>query len=156
MNNVSYKQDYLRHYNLEDTRLMTQPLDYLIDMFFNCKIDMLQFMSISACASTIQYALAYGDFKLDQDQAPKDDYASFVLAQNCRNIKIQNYLEQDKKEIETQAAISKNQIVRSTENYFYQQDATYARHDSQAKFLQYWTESTTTEVILQITSNRTT
>ncbi|KAA6401967.1 MAG: hypothetical protein EZS28_002511 [Streblomastix strix] len=51
--------DYLRHYNFEDTRLMIEPLDYLIDMFFNYKIDMLQFMLMSACANAIKYALAY-------------------------------------------------------------------------------------------------
>ncbi|KAA6378776.1 MAG: hypothetical protein EZS28_025697 [Streblomastix strix] len=89
--------DYLRHYNLEDTRLMIEPFDYLIDMFFNYKIDMLQFMSMSACASAIKYALTYWDFKLDQDYTPKDDYASFILTQNYWNIKVQNYLEQDKK-----------------------------------------------------------
>ncbi|KAA6367322.1 MAG: hypothetical protein EZS28_037151, partial [Streblomastix strix] len=89
--------DYLRHYNLQDTRLMIEPLDYLTDMFFNYKIDMLQFMSMSACANTIKYALAYWDFKLDQDYTPKDDYAPFILTQNYWNIKVQNNLEQDKR-----------------------------------------------------------
>ncbi|KAA6365101.1 MAG: hypothetical protein EZS28_039372 [Streblomastix strix] len=89
---------------------------------------------MSACANAIKYALAYIDFKLDQDYTPKDDYASFI-----------------REEIEIQATTSKNQIVRSTENYFYRQDATYARHDSQAKILQHQIESTTTEAILQIT-----
>ncbi|KAA6374819.1 MAG: hypothetical protein EZS28_029654 [Streblomastix strix] len=93
----SNRWDYLRHYNLQDTRLMIEPLDYLIDMFFNYKIDMLQFMSMSACANAIKYALAYWDFKLDQDYMPKDDYAPFILTQNFQNIKVQNYLEQDKK-----------------------------------------------------------
>ncbi|KAA6395560.1 MAG: hypothetical protein EZS28_008912 [Streblomastix strix] len=129
----SNRWDYLRHYNFQDTRLMIEPLDYLIDMFFNYKIDMLQFMSMSACANAIKYALAYWDFKLDQDYTPKDDYALFILTQNYWNIKVQNYLEQDKKEIETQATISNNQIVHSTENYSYRQDATYERHDSQVK-----------------------
>ncbi|KAA6365029.1 MAG: hypothetical protein EZS28_039444 [Streblomastix strix] len=89
--------DYLRYYNLQDTRLMIEPLDYLIDMFFNYKIDMLQFMSMSASANAIKYALAYWDFKLDQDYTPKDDYAPFILTQNYWNIKVQNYLEQDKR-----------------------------------------------------------
>ncbi|KAA6369370.1 MAG: hypothetical protein EZS28_035103, partial [Streblomastix strix] len=93
----SSKWDQLRHYNLQDTRLMIEPLDYLIDMFFNYKIDMLQFMSMSACANAIKYALAYWDFKLDQDYTPKDDYAPFILTQNYQNIKVQNYLEQDKR-----------------------------------------------------------
>ncbi|KAA6397549.1 MAG: hypothetical protein EZS28_006918, partial [Streblomastix strix] len=94
---VSNKWDYLRHYNLEDTRLMIEPLDYLIDKFFNYKMDMLQFMSMSACTNVIKYAFAYWDFKLDQDYTPKDDYASFILTQNYWNIKVQNYLEQDKR-----------------------------------------------------------
>ncbi|KAA6382448.1 MAG: hypothetical protein EZS28_022024, partial [Streblomastix strix] len=68
--------DYLRHYKFQDTRLMIEPLDYLIEMFFNYKIDMLQFMSMSACANVIKYTLAYWDFKLDQDFTPKDDYDS--------------------------------------------------------------------------------
>ncbi|KAA6379896.1 MAG: hypothetical protein EZS28_024579 [Streblomastix strix] len=52
---------------------------------------------MSACANAIKYALAYWDFKLDQDYTPKDDYATFILTQNYWNIKVQNYLEQDKK-----------------------------------------------------------
>ncbi|KAA6368552.1 MAG: hypothetical protein EZS28_035921 [Streblomastix strix] len=52
---------------------------------------------MSACANAIKYALAYWDFKLDQDYTPKDDYASFVLTQNYWNIKVQNYLDQDKR-----------------------------------------------------------
>ncbi|KAA6391872.1 MAG: hypothetical protein EZS28_012598, partial [Streblomastix strix] len=66
---------------------MIEPLDYLIDMFFYYKIDMLQFMSMSACANAIKYALACWDFKLEQDYTPKDDYAPFVLTQNYWNIK---------------------------------------------------------------------
>ncbi|KAA6354059.1 MAG: hypothetical protein EZS28_050414, partial [Streblomastix strix] len=54
---------------------------------------------MSACANAIKYALVYWDFKLDQDYTPKDDYASFILTQNYQNIKVQNYLEQDKRRI---------------------------------------------------------
>ncbi|KAA6373484.1 MAG: hypothetical protein EZS28_030989 [Streblomastix strix] len=106
---------------------------------------------MSACANAIKYALAYWDFKLDQDQTPKDDYAPFILTQNYWNIKVQNYLEQDNKELETQTTTSKNLIVHSIENYSYRQDATYARHDSQARIHQYQIESTTIGAILQIT-----
>ncbi|KAA6360980.1 MAG: hypothetical protein EZS28_043494 [Streblomastix strix] len=53
---------------------------------------------MSACVNAIKYALAYWDFKLDQDQTPKDDYAP--------------------EEIEIQATTSRNQIVRSTEKIF--------------------------------------
>ncbi|KAA6385457.1 MAG: hypothetical protein EZS28_019016 [Streblomastix strix] len=87
----------LLHFQIPYTRPMIEPLDYLIDMFFNYKIDMLQFMSMSACANAIKYVLAYWNFKLDQDYTPKDDYASFNLKQNYWNIKVQNYLEQDKR-----------------------------------------------------------
>ncbi|KAA6401549.1 MAG: hypothetical protein EZS28_002930 [Streblomastix strix] len=52
---------------------------------------------MSACSNAIKYALACWDFKLDQDYTPKDDYASFFLSQNYWNIKVQNYLEQDKR-----------------------------------------------------------
>ncbi|KAA6389833.1 MAG: hypothetical protein EZS28_014641 [Streblomastix strix] len=52
---------------------------------------------MSTCSNAIKYALAYSDFKLDYDYTPKVDYASFVLTQNYWNIKVQNYLEQDKK-----------------------------------------------------------
>ncbi|KAA6400699.1 MAG: hypothetical protein EZS28_003770 [Streblomastix strix] len=76
---------------------MIQLLDYLIDMFFNYKFDMMQFISMLACANAIKYALAQSNFKLDQDYTPKDSYASFLLTQNYWNIKVQNYLEQDKK-----------------------------------------------------------
>ncbi|KAA6373762.1 MAG: hypothetical protein EZS28_030711, partial [Streblomastix strix] len=34
------------------------------------------FINYFACVYTIKYALAYSDFKLDQNYTPKDDYAS--------------------------------------------------------------------------------
>ncbi|KAA6363871.1 MAG: hypothetical protein EZS28_040602 [Streblomastix strix] len=56
-----------------------------------------------------------------------------------------------KKGLETQVTTSRNQIVRSLENYFYRKDATYAMRDSQAKFLQHQIELTTAGDIPQIT-----
>ncbi|KAA6399954.1 MAG: hypothetical protein EZS28_004519 [Streblomastix strix] len=86
---------------------------------------------MSACANAIIYALGYSNFKFDQDYKPIDHYI--------------------REEIETPATILKNPIARFIENYFYRQDAVSVRNDSQAKFLQYQIETTTTGAILPIT-----
>ncbi|KAA6362488.1 MAG: hypothetical protein EZS28_041985, partial [Streblomastix strix] len=92
---------------------------------------------MSACANAIKYALAYWDFKLDQDYTPKDDYASFISNKIIGTQKFNIIWIKIREKIETQATTSKNQIVRSTEKYSYRQDAIYARHDSQARIHQH-------------------
>ncbi|KAA6396528.1 MAG: hypothetical protein EZS28_007942 [Streblomastix strix] len=144
-------QDYLRHYNLEDTRLMIQPLDYLIDMFFNYKIDMLQFKSMSEGANAIKMLLLIAISNWIKITCQKMIMLYLCLHLVIRTLKFKIIWKKIKKEIETQATISRNQIMRSTENYFYPQDAIYLKHDSQAKFLKHQIESTTTGAIQQIT-----
>jgi hypothetical protein len=58
---------------------MIKPLDYLINICFKYKIDMLSLMSMSSCSNAIKHAFLYKDFNLHEDYTPKDNYAPFIL-----------------------------------------------------------------------------
>jgi hypothetical protein len=46
---------------------MIEPIDYLIDLYFEHKIDMLSNMSMPSNANAIKYAEAYDDFDPNND-----------------------------------------------------------------------------------------
>ncbi|KAA6370343.1 MAG: hypothetical protein EZS28_034130 [Streblomastix strix] len=48
--------DYLKHYNILDTRVLTEPIDYLIELMFKYKVDMLANISMSQCSNAIKYS----------------------------------------------------------------------------------------------------
>ncbi|KAA6353952.1 MAG: hypothetical protein EZS28_050521, partial [Streblomastix strix] len=54
--NYATRWDYLQHYNELDTQIMIQPLDNLINWFYQYNVDMLSFMSLAANANAIKYA----------------------------------------------------------------------------------------------------
>ncbi|KAA6391819.1 MAG: hypothetical protein EZS28_012649 [Streblomastix strix] len=63
--NYATRWDYLQHYNELDTQIMIQPLDNLINWFYQYNVDMFSFMSHAANANAIKYAIAYKDFDLN-------------------------------------------------------------------------------------------
>ncbi|KAA6325374.1 MAG: hypothetical protein EZS28_054075, partial [Streblomastix strix] len=54
--NYATRWDYLQHFNELDTQIMIQPLDNLINWFYQYNVDMLSFMSLAANANAIKYA----------------------------------------------------------------------------------------------------
>ncbi|KAA6402158.1 MAG: hypothetical protein EZS28_002320 [Streblomastix strix] len=106
---------------------------------------------MSACANAIKYALTCSYVKLDQGKVPKDDFASFILLQNYWNIKIKNYLEQDKIRNRDTSNNIKESDCAFYRKLFLSTGCEIYKHDSQSKFCQHQTELTTTGVILQIT-----
>ncbi|KAA6363177.1 MAG: hypothetical protein EZS28_041296 [Streblomastix strix] len=57
--------DYLQYYNEQDTKIMIEPIDALIQMYMKFDIDMFSFMSMAACANATKYALAYKEFNVN-------------------------------------------------------------------------------------------
>ncbi|KAA6398613.1 MAG: hypothetical protein EZS28_005858 [Streblomastix strix] len=49
--------DYLKHYNILDTRVLIEPIDYLIELMFKYNVDMLANISMSQCCNAIKYSM---------------------------------------------------------------------------------------------------
>jgi hypothetical protein len=75
---------------------MTPIVDGLIGLFWENKIDMLHNLSLSSCASQAKYALAYKDFRIDEDYNPPAQRV-FKLTEKSRLNKVENYRQQDEK-----------------------------------------------------------
>ncbi|KAA6359944.1 MAG: hypothetical protein EZS28_044529, partial [Streblomastix strix] len=95
--NYATRQDYLQHYNELDTQIMIQPLDNLINWFYQFNVDMLSFMSLAANANAIKYAIAYKDFHLNVNYPQQSKKSTpFILSQSNWNLKVIGYNIQDK------------------------------------------------------------
>ena len=86
--------DYLEYYNILDTETMIEPISNLIKKNEELKVDMLQNLSYSSCASAEKYAFAYDKFDI------KNDYSSirkttFKLNVSYWKTKVDNYKKQD-------------------------------------------------------------
>ncbi|KAA6364005.1 MAG: hypothetical protein EZS28_040468, partial [Streblomastix strix] len=90
--NYATRWDYLQHYNELDTQIMIQPLDNLINWFYQYNVDMLSFMSLAANANAIKYSIAYKDFNLNVN-CPQQQGKSkpFILSQSYWNSKVVGY-----------------------------------------------------------------
>ncbi|KAA6385124.1 MAG: hypothetical protein EZS28_019350 [Streblomastix strix] len=86
---------------------MIQPLDNLINWFYQYNVDMLSFMSLAANTNAIKYAIAYKDFDINTNYPQQQgiigdsrlkEYKSkpFILFQSYWNSKVIGYGIQDK------------------------------------------------------------
>ncbi|KAA6393776.1 MAG: hypothetical protein EZS28_010695 [Streblomastix strix] len=89
--------DYLRYYNIQDTRIMIEPIDNLIKMMFKYKIDMLAMFIMSQCANAIKYSSAYDDFTMNGDYNIEDTDKSINITMPYWTSKVESYIEQDQK-----------------------------------------------------------
>ena len=103
--NFSSRWDYLKHYNILDVKAMISPLDNLINLFWEHKIDMLKNLSLSANASAIKYAKCYDDFDINGDYSIHESETKFTPTREWFNKKCQQYKDQD---IKANRDISKN------------------------------------------------
>ncbi|KAA6359863.1 MAG: hypothetical protein EZS28_044610, partial [Streblomastix strix] len=95
--NYTTRWDYLQHYNELDTQIMIQPLDNLINWFYQYNVDMLSFMSLAANANAIKYAIVYKDFDLNTNYPQSQSKSKpFILSQSYWNYKVEGYNIQDK------------------------------------------------------------
>ncbi|KAA6371981.1 MAG: hypothetical protein EZS28_032492, partial [Streblomastix strix] len=95
--NYATRWDYLQHYNELDSQILIQPLDNLINWFYQYNLDMFSFMSLAAIANAIKYAIAYKDFDLNVNYPQQTSKSKpFILYQNYWNSKVIGYNIQDK------------------------------------------------------------
>jgi hypothetical protein len=95
--------DYLRFYNIRDVESMISPIDNIIEMNFQYKVDTLANLSLSANASSIKYALAYKDFDINGDYTQDDSEWTYELIFERFTKKWDSYRAQDKKSKRTMA-----------------------------------------------------
>ncbi|KAA6388753.1 MAG: hypothetical protein EZS28_015721 [Streblomastix strix] len=89
--------DYLKYYNILDTRVLIEPIDYLIELMFKQKVDMLANISMSQCANAIKYSLAYNSFDINGDYNCESTDKSIEITQNYWRAKVEGQFEQDNK-----------------------------------------------------------
>ncbi|KAA6382637.1 MAG: hypothetical protein EZS28_021836 [Streblomastix strix] len=85
--------DYLQHYNILDTRILIEPIDFLINLMFKYKVDMLTNISMAQCANAIKYAMFVNQMYLFVAEVKghiDEDYLNEVInwAPILRNIDI--------------------------------------------------------------------
>ncbi|KAA6385875.1 MAG: hypothetical protein EZS28_018598 [Streblomastix strix] len=89
--------DYLKHYNTLDTRILIEPIDYLIDLMFKYKVDMLANILKSQCSNAFKYSMAYNDFDINGDYNSECTDKSNEIAICYWRAKVDSYNEQDNK-----------------------------------------------------------
>ncbi|KAA6358418.1 MAG: hypothetical protein EZS28_046055, partial [Streblomastix strix] len=89
--------DYLQYYNILDTRILIEPIDFLINLMFRYKVDMLANISMAQCANSIKYAMCYNDFDIKGNYNYESTDKSIDITQCYWKSKVESYIEQDNK-----------------------------------------------------------
>lgn len=89
--------DYLLAYNENDVKMMIKPIDNLIKMNAEYKVDLLSNLSLSKNATCIKYALAYKDFNPEQHYGIVNEKNTFKPTPKWWVFKCNNYYNQDSK-----------------------------------------------------------
>lgn len=100
--------DYLLHYNDNDVEMMIKPLDNLIQMNAEYKVDLINNLSLSKNSSCIKYALAYKDFDVDTKYGIINDKTTFKPDIKWWSYKCQSYKRQDEKYNQTTKGAQRN------------------------------------------------
>ena len=93
----STRWDYLLAYNENDVEMMIKPIDNLIKMNAEYKVDLLSNLSLSKNAACIKYALAYKDFNPEQHYGIVNEKNTFKPTLKWWIFKCNNYYNQDSK-----------------------------------------------------------
>jgi hypothetical protein len=92
------RKEYLLHYNEQDTIIMIESINFLINNFIKYNVDMLKQVSAASCAVQVKYSFSYRDFDIrDEYNIPKIiEPFVYILDHHCKNAK-DIYIYQDKK-----------------------------------------------------------
>ena len=95
--NYKTRWDYLLAYNDNDVEMMIKPIDNLIQLNAQYKVDLISNLSLSKNASCIKYALAYKDFNPHENYNPIHKYNEFMPNPKWWQFKCENYYKQDER-----------------------------------------------------------
>ncbi|MFR9543932.1 MAG: hypothetical protein SNH27_18055, partial [Rikenellaceae bacterium] len=108
--------EYFKHYCDVDTRIMIEPINNLIDIIFEHKVDMLHNCSLSANASMIRYSKLYTDFDPSATYPSHQITNTFTLTPEYWQIKCNGYRKQD----EAKKRPTNNNVNKRDYQYFKQ------------------------------------
>ncbi|KAA6388642.1 MAG: hypothetical protein EZS28_015831 [Streblomastix strix] len=106
--------DYLKQYNILDTRVLIETIDYLIELMFKYNVDMLANISMSQCSNAIKYYMAYNGFDINGVYYCESTDKSIEITQNYWRAKVDSYIEQDNKK----GRVSSNNVTIDDYDYF--------------------------------------
>ncbi|KAA6402103.1 MAG: hypothetical protein EZS28_002374 [Streblomastix strix] len=86
--------DYLKHYNILDTRVLIEPIDYLIKLMFKYKVDLLAIISMSQCSNAIKYSMAHNDIDINDNYNYESTDKLIEITQCYLRAKLDSYIEQ--------------------------------------------------------------
>ncbi|KAA6404137.1 MAG: hypothetical protein EZS28_000340 [Streblomastix strix] len=92
LSEVKYKE-----YLVEAANILIEPIDYLIDLMFKYKVDMLANISMSQCSNAIKYSMAYNGFDINGDYNSESTDKSIEITMCYWRAKVDSYIEQDNK-----------------------------------------------------------
>jgi hypothetical protein len=91
------RSDYLLHYNELDTRIMVEPINFLIKNFAKFDVDMLKQVSAASCAVQVKYSFPYQKFNVDEEYEISPIKIPVDYTLEYHNKKVENYKHQDVK-----------------------------------------------------------
>ncbi|KAA6384875.1 MAG: hypothetical protein EZS28_019599 [Streblomastix strix] len=87
--------EYLKHYNIRDVTCMVNPINHLIQITWEEKVDMLGCMSLAQIASQIKYKNCYDKFEINASYNIVNGFEQFDVTQYWWNNKVKGYINQD-------------------------------------------------------------
>ncbi|KAA6379016.1 MAG: hypothetical protein EZS28_025457, partial [Streblomastix strix] len=87
--------EYLKHYNIRNVTCMINPINHLIQITWEEKVDMLGCISLAQIASQIKYKYCYEKFDINASYNIVNGFEQFEVAQYWWNNKVKGYINQD-------------------------------------------------------------
>ncbi|KAA6398802.1 MAG: hypothetical protein EZS28_005672, partial [Streblomastix strix] len=93
--NFESRWEYLKHYNIRDVTCMINPINHLIRITWEEKVDMLGCISLAQIASQIKYKYCYDKFDINASYNIVNGFEQFEVTQYWWNNKVKEYINQD-------------------------------------------------------------
>ncbi|KAA6382352.1 MAG: hypothetical protein EZS28_022121 [Streblomastix strix] len=87
--------EYLKHYNIRDVTCMINPINHLIQITWEEKVNMLGCISLAQIASQIKYKYCYDKFDINASYNIVNGFEQFEVTQYWWNNKVKGYINQD-------------------------------------------------------------
>ncbi|KAA6389079.1 MAG: hypothetical protein EZS28_015397 [Streblomastix strix] len=93
--NFEIRQEYLMHYNIKDVSCMINPINHLIQIIWEEKVDMLGCISLAQIVSQFKYKYCYDKFDINASYNIVNGFEYFEVTLYWWNNKVKGYINQD-------------------------------------------------------------
>ncbi|KAA6389813.1 MAG: hypothetical protein EZS28_014661 [Streblomastix strix] len=93
--NFENRREYLKHYNIRDVICMINPINYLIQITWEEKVDMLECIPLAQIASQIKYKYCYAKFDINASYNIVNGFEQFEVTLYWWNNKVKGYVSED-------------------------------------------------------------